>query len=85
MKLAAADIWRPYQERSDAESRIKELKYDFGFDSFNLQSFFGTGSALTFAIIAYNLMAFLEHYATRKKTENIIKPKLKNLCSRCLF
>jgi hypothetical protein len=25
-----------YRGRGDAENRIKELKYDFGFDSFNL-------------------------------------------------
>ena len=39
MKLAAAEIWKLYKGRANAENRIKELKYDFGFDSFNLKDF----------------------------------------------
>jgi IS4 transposase len=39
MKLPAAEIWRLYRGRGDVENRIKELKYDFGFDSFNLKDF----------------------------------------------
>ena len=62
MKLAPAEIWRLYRGRGDAENRIKELKYDFGFDSFNLQSFFGTEAALTFVMIAYNLMALFRTF-----------------------
>jgi IS4 transposase len=54
MKLSAAKIWRSYRGRGEAENRIKELKYDFGFDSFNLKDFFATEAALTFAMIAYN-------------------------------
>jgi hypothetical protein len=30
---------KKYRGRVDAENRIKELKYDFGFDSFNLKTF----------------------------------------------
>jgi IS4 transposase len=54
MKLSAAEIWRLYRGRGEAENRIKELKYDFGFDSFNLKDFFATEAALTFTMIAYN-------------------------------
>jgi len=57
MKLPAAEVWRLYRGRGDAENRIKELKYDFGFDSFNLNDFFATETALTFAMNAYNLMS----------------------------
>jgi len=46
--LPAADVWRLYRGYGDAENRIKELKYDFGFDSLNVQSFFGTETALIF-------------------------------------
>ena len=35
------------------ENRIKELKYDFGFDSFNLKGFFPTEAALIFVMIAF--------------------------------
>ena len=30
MKLPAAEVWRQYRGRGDAENRIKELKYDWG-------------------------------------------------------
>ena len=45
-KHAPAEAWRLYRSRADAENRIKELKYDFGFDSFNLDSFYATEAAL---------------------------------------
>lgn len=72
MKLAPAEIWRLYRGRGDAENRIKELKYDFGFDSFNLQSFFGTEAALTFAMIAYNLMALFRTFILQEKTQKTL-------------
>jgi len=31
------------------------LKYDFGFDSFNLKDFYATEAALTFAMIGYEV------------------------------
>jgi hypothetical protein len=61
-----------YRGRGDAENRIKELKYDFGFDSFNLQSFFGTEAALTFAMIAYNLMALFRTFLLQEKTQKTL-------------
>ncbi|HET8829938.1 MAG TPA: IS1380 family transposase, partial [Pelobium sp.] len=72
MRLAPAEIWRLYRGRGDAENRIKELKYDFGFDSFNLQSFFGTEAALTFAMIAYNLMALFRTFVLKEKTQKTL-------------
>ena len=35
-----------YRNRGDAENRIKELKADFGAESFNLKGFFPTEAAL---------------------------------------
>ncbi|MFM5959215.1 MAG: transposase, partial [Dolichospermum sp.] len=57
LKLSATEVWRIYRNRADAENRIKELKYDFGFSSFNLHDFYATEAALTFAMLSYNLMA----------------------------
>ena len=37
---SATDVWRTYRNRGDAENRIKELKADFGAESFNLKGFF---------------------------------------------
>jgi hypothetical protein len=72
LQLAPVEIWRMYRGRGDAENRIKELKYDFGFDSFNLQSFFGTEAALTFAMIAYNLMALFRTFLLQEKTQKTL-------------
>jgi len=72
MKLPAAEIWRLYRGRGDAENRIKELKYDFGFDSFNLNGFFATEAALTFAMISYNLMALFRMFVLQEKTQKTL-------------
>lgn len=55
-------LWRMYRYRAEAENKIKELKYDFGFDSFNLRSFYGTEAALSFVMFAYNLMSLFRHF-----------------------
>ena len=51
------DVWRTYRMRGDAENRIKELKQDFGAESFNLKDFYATEAALIFSMTAYNLMS----------------------------
>jgi hypothetical protein len=72
LTLAAADVWRLYRGRGDSENRIKELKYDFGFDSFNMQSFFGTEAALIFAMIAYNLMALFRQFILNTRVQHTL-------------
>ncbi|MDP1552632.1 MAG: IS1380 family transposase [Methanobacteriaceae archaeon] len=57
LDLPCQEIWKLYRSRADAENRIKELKYDFGLDSFNLTDFYATEAALNFVMIAYNLMS----------------------------
>ncbi len=57
LTLPAIQVWNLYKDRAEAENRIKELKYDFGFDSFNLHSFYGTEAALNMVMLAYNLMS----------------------------
>jgi hypothetical protein len=72
LTLSPADVWRLYRGRGDAENRIKELKYDFGFDSFNMQSFFGTEAALIFAMLAYNLMALFRQFILGSKVQHTL-------------
>ncbi|MDP3442135.1 MAG: IS1380 family transposase [Ignavibacteria bacterium] len=72
LKLPAAEIWRLYRGRGDAENRIKELKYDFGFDSFNLNNFFATEAALSFAMFAYNLMSLFRMFVLQEKTQKTL-------------
>jgi hypothetical protein len=72
LEFAPAEIWRLYRGRGDAENRIKELKYDFGFDSFNLNGFFPTEAALTFVMIAYNLMSLFRTFVLQEKTQKTL-------------
>ena len=76
LTLSAADVWRLYRQRAQAENRIKELKYDFGscpvarrVSSFNLRNFWGTEAALNFAMIAYNLMSLFRQFILNSKTQ----------------
>jgi hypothetical protein len=79
MDLPAYQIWNLYKQRGDAENRIKELKYDFGFDSFNLKDFWATEAALNFVMIAYNLISLFKQVVYQTKE----KPQMKTLRYRC--
>ncbi|MBV6479579.1 MAG: hypothetical protein HGGPFJEG_02365 [Ignavibacteria bacterium] len=57
LDLPCEQIWNIYKQRADTENRIKELKYDFGFDSFNMKDFYATEACLNIAMIVYNLMS----------------------------
>ena len=46
LDLSAHMVWTMYRGRADCENRIKEIKEDFAFDSFNMQDFAATEAAL---------------------------------------
>ena len=48
-----------YRGRADCENRIKELKYDFAAENFNMKEFWATEAALNTIMLAYNLMSLL--------------------------
>ena len=48
-----------YRGRADCENRIKELKYDFAAENFNMKGFWATEAALNTIMLAYNLMSLL--------------------------
>lgn len=78
--LPAVEVWRNYRGRADCENRIKELKNDFGLDSFNLNSFHATEAALGFSMLAYNLMSTFRQAVMRAK----IQPTLATLHQQVL-
>jgi hypothetical protein len=57
LDLPAEVIWRTYRGRANCENRIKELKYDFAADSFNMKDFWATEATLNTVMLAYNLMS----------------------------
>lgn len=71
--LSAKMIWDAYRNRADAENRIKELKEDFGADSFNVEDFFATEAALNFVMMGYNLMSLFRQAILGTKTQQQLK------------
>ncbi len=57
LKLPAKIVYDIYRNRAESENRIKELKYDFGAESFNVKNFWATEASLNFVMFAYNLMS----------------------------
>jgi len=72
MDLSALELWRLYRGRADCENRIKELKYDFGGESFNLKDFWATEAALLTVMLAYNLMSLFRQGVLRS---NVVSGK----------
>jgi hypothetical protein len=52
--------------RADCENRIKELKMDFGLDSFVLRDFWATEAALGVTMLSYRLMSVFRHAVLRQ-------------------
>lgn len=73
LDLPAEQIWKIYRQRADAENRIKELKYDFGSDSFNQQGFYATEAALNFVMMAYNFISLFRQVVLGQKVHQQMK------------
>jgi hypothetical protein len=72
LALPAVEVWRAYRGRADAENRIKELKADFGLDAFNMKKFWATEAALSFAMLAYNLMSLFRQTVMRTRVKHTL-------------
>jgi hypothetical protein len=83
LDLPAVTIWRTYRGRADCENRIKELKYDFAADSFNMKDFWATEAALNTVMLAYNLMSLMRQVllknSTVKHSSNTVQHTLQTL------
>ena len=73
LTLPAKTVWDLYRNRADAENRIKELKEDFGTESFNVQDFFATEAALNFVMMGYYLMSLFRQVILKSSTEHQLK------------
>lgn len=73
--LSAQVVWNMYKGRATCENRIKELKEDFGFASFNMQNFAASEAALNFVVIAYNIMSLFKQAVLKSNT----LPQLKTM------
>lgn len=78
-KMSEVEIHRKYNQRGEAENRIKELKYDFGMDGFALKSFQATEAAFRFVMIAFNIMTIFKQAIMRSKINHRL-PTIKFQC-----
>ncbi len=60
--------WIRIRGRADCENRIKELKYDFAADSFNMKDFWATEATLNTVMLAYNLISLLRQVLLKTST-----------------
>jgi hypothetical protein len=74
--LPPAEVWRLYRGRANCENRIKELKYDYGLDKMNEQSFGGTEASLILMTISYNFMSLFKQLVIGGKTRNRLSTAL---------
>jgi len=72
LDLPMVQIWNIYRDRADAENRIKELKYDFGIDSFCMKDFFATEAAYRFIMVAYNFISLFRQLVLREKNQSTL-------------
>jgi len=69
LDLPAEQIWLSYKDRADAENRIKELKYDFGLESFCMHKFWATEAAFRMIMVAYNIMSLFRQIVLKSKSQ----------------
>ncbi|MEI8035855.1 MAG: transposase [Betaproteobacteria bacterium] len=74
LTLPTQVVWRTYRGRADCENRIKELKYDFGADSFCMKEFWATEACMNRVMTAYNWMSLFRQAALRS-TVGKVPPK----------
>ncbi len=65
LDLPVKAIWDLYRGRADAENRIKELKYDFGINSFCMDEFWATEAAFRMICVSYNIMSLFRQVALK--------------------
>jgi hypothetical protein len=73
LDLPLDQIWNIYNTRADSENRIKELKQDFGLESFCLNEFWATEASFRFIMMAYNLMSLFRHFALNHHNRATLK------------
>lgn len=72
LDLPMVEVWRTYRRRADCKNRIKALKAVFGLDAFNMRDFWATAAALSFAMLAYNLMSLFRQAVLRSRSQHTL-------------
>jgi hypothetical protein len=54
------EVWRFYRGHAEIETKIRELKWDYGIDGFSQKRFFATEAAFRMVCVTYNLISLLQ-------------------------
>lgn len=54
------EVWRFYRPHAEIETRIRELKWDYGVDGFAQKRFFATEAAFRLVCVTFNLVSLLQ-------------------------
>lgn len=57
---APEEVWRFYRGHAEIETKIRELKWDYGIDGFSQKKFFATEAAFRLVCVTYNLVSLLQ-------------------------
>lgn len=76
-KMSMVETHRRYNQRGDAENRIKELKYDFAADGFVTSQFNSTDAAFRLVLFTYNMMQIFK--------QAILQPRVNHRLSTVKF
>lgn len=60
MTDAPEEVWRFYRKHAEIETKIRELKWDYGIDGFAQKKFFATEAAFRLVCVTFNLMTLLQ-------------------------
>lgn len=75
---APEEVWRFYRGHAEVESRIRELKWDYGIDGFCQKKFFPTEAAFRLVCVTFNLVSLLQDRLGTKvhRTLGTLRPQL---------
>ena len=73
LDLPLDQCWNIYNTRADCQNRIKELKADFGLESFCLEDFWATEASFRFIMVAYNIISLFRHFTLQDRKSSTLK------------
>lgn len=68
---APEDVWRFYRPHAEIETKIRELKWDYGIDGFTQKRFYATEAAFRMVCVTYNLMSLLQEKIGQQKYQTL--------------
>ena len=68
---APEEVWRFYRGHAEIETKIRELKWDYGIDGFAQRKFYATEAAFRLVCVTYNLVSLLQEKIGRQRYQTL--------------